>query len=158
MLSHSILLVISIVDIRTVSTIKKKQQSKNLLSQLSERGTDFTIGQSNFDAQIKSRDSMIHRGTSSDNRKTSTQIYQPQVDIHTLEGNIVSKVRIEVDMVMTMVGMRVHDAVLTAIENLVIPRVEVAMNSANVSTGWSVDGYFWNQIKGIFRVKSKAYK
>ena len=41
---------------------------------------------------------------------------------------------------MTWVEIRIQDAVLTAIENLVIPRVELALNSANASSGWSVDG------------------
>ena len=41
---------------------------------------------------------------------------------------------------MTTIETRVQDAVLTAIENVVIPRVELAMKSANVSSGRSVDG------------------
>ena len=46
----------------------------------------------------------------------------------TLEENSVGKVGSEVDSVMTAVETRIQDAVLTAIENLVIPRVELAMN------------------------------
>ena len=52
--------------------------------------------------------------------------------MHTLEENFVSKVRSQVDKVMTSVGTRVKYAVLTAIEILVIPRVELAMKSANL--------------------------
>ena len=40
---------------------------------------------------------------------------------------------------MTTVETRVQDAVLTAIENLVIPRVELANVSANEASGQSVD-------------------
>ena len=54
--------------------------------------------------------------------------------MHTLEQNIVSKVRTEVDKVMTAVKTRVQDAVLTAIESLVFLRVELAMKSANASS------------------------
>ena len=50
--------------------------------------------------------------------------------MHTLEENIVGKVQNEVDNVMTSVETRVQDAVLTAIEILVILRVELAMKSA----------------------------
>ena len=122
-----------------VSTRKKKQQNKKLFSQLSERDTDFMIGQSNQGEQIKNRDSMLRRGTSPDNASKPAQINYPQIDVHTLEENIVSKVRSEVDNVMTPVGTRVQDAVLTAIENLVIPRVELAMNSANARSERSAD-------------------
>ena len=59
--------------------------------------------------------------------------------MHALEENIDSKVRIKVDIVIITVESRFRDAVLTAIENLVIPRVEVAMKSANASSGRSVD-------------------
>ena len=47
--------------------------------------------------------------------------------------------RTEVDSVMTRVETRVQDAVLTALENLVIPRVELAMKSVNASSGRRVD-------------------
>ena len=56
--------------------------------------------------------------------------------MHTL----VSKVPSEVDNVITSVVTKTQDAVMTAIENLVIPRVELAMKSANASSGRSVDG------------------
>ena len=58
--------------------------------------------------------------------------------MHTLEEKIVSKVRSQVDNVMTSVETRVKDAVLTAIEILVIPRVELAMKSANPHSEQSV--------------------
>ena len=41
---------------------------------------------------------------------------------------------------MTMVETTVQDAVLTAIEKLVIPRVELAMKSANASSGRIING------------------
>ena len=44
------------------------------------------------------------------------------------------------DNVMTSVETRVKDAVLTAIENLLIPGVELAMKSANAPSGRSVNG------------------
>ena len=62
-----------------------------------------------------------------------------QVVMHTLVENIVSKARSEVDGVMTTVEFRIQDAVLTAIDNLVIPRVELAMKSTNASPRRSVD-------------------
>ena len=46
--------------------------------------------------------------------------------MHTLEENIISKVQREAENVMTAVKSRSQDTVFTAIENLVIPRVELA--------------------------------
>ena len=97
------------------------------------------MGRSNQDEQIERRDNMICRGTSSDNISNPTQVNYPQVDVHTFEENIVSKVRSEVDNVMTSVKTRVQDAVFTAIENLVVLTVEMAMKSANSPSGRSVD-------------------
>ena len=98
------------------------------------------IGQSNHDVQFESRDSMTYRGTSSNNTSYPTQVNCRQVDMHFSEENIVSKVRSTADNVMTTVKTRVQDAVLTAIMNLVIPRMELATKSANASSGRSVDG------------------
>ena len=82
---------------------------------------------------------MICRGISSDNISNPTQVSYPQVGVHTAEEYIVSKVRSEADNVMTSVKTRVQDAVFTAIENLVVSRVELAMKSANSPSGRSVD-------------------
>ena len=68
-----------------------------------------------------------------------THVSDSQVDMHTLEKNIANKVRHGVDSVMTKVGTRVQDAMLTSIENLVIPNVELAMKSVIASSGRSVD-------------------
>ena len=140
-----------------VSTRKKKQKNERLFSQLSERDTDFMIEQSNQNEHTENRDNMLRRGTSPDKASNPAQINYPQVDVHTLEEIIVSKVRSEVDNVMTSVEITVHDAVLTAVENLVIPRVELAMKSGNAFSGRSVDGFvlepdqgdFWGTIGGL---------
>ena len=123
-----------------VSTRKKKQQNKRLFGQLSEGDTDFVVGQSNHDVQNENVDNVAHGGTSPDNANHLTQVYYPRVDMNTLEENFVNKVRSEVDNVMTTVEIRVQNAVLIAMENLVIPRVELAMKSTNASSGRSVDG------------------
>ena len=58
---------------------------------------------------------------------------------------------------MTSVETRIQDAVLTAIGNLVIPRVEMAIKSANAPSGRSVDGALEPDQRN-FWVISKAYK
>ena len=145
-----------------VSTGKNKQQNKRLFSPLSERDTDSMIGQNNQDEQIESRYNMICRGISSDNVGNRTRVNYPQKDVHTPEENFVSKVRSEVDIVITSVETRVQDAVLTEIENLVNPRMELTMKSVNAPSGWSVDGNvlqpdqrdFSGNIEGLRRTAS----
>ena len=129
----------SIVGVRMVFTRKEKQQNKSLFSQLSERDTGFMTGQNNQEEQIESRDYILCRGTSSDIASNPTQIKYPRVDVHTLEENMVSKVRRDMDNVLTSFETCVQDALLTAIENLVILRVELAMKSTNAPSGWCVD-------------------
>ena len=64
---------------------------------------------------------MICKGTSSNNVGNPIQLNYPQVYVHTLKEKIVSKVRSDVDNVITSVGTRVQDAVMTAIESLLNP-------------------------------------
>ena len=92
------------------------------------------------------------------NTNKPTQVNGLQVDMHTLEKNIVSEVRSEVDSVMTAVETRVQDPVLTAIENLVIPRVGLAMKSVNASTERGMGGVVLNPEQRDFKGNSKAFK
>ena len=53
-----------------------------------------------------------------------------QVNMQTLEKSISNKVRCEVDSV---VETRVHNSILSAMDNFVIPKMEVAMRSTDSS-------------------------
>ena len=117
-----------------ISPRKKKQQNRRLFCQLGESDANFSIGQSDHDAQTESRANAADGDTSLSNRNNLNQVEGSQVGLHTLEENLVRKVQNEVDSVMTTVETRVQGAVLTAIENLVIPRIELAMKSVNAST------------------------
>ena len=57
---------------------------------------------------------------------------------------------------MKSVGTRIQDNVVTAIENLVLPRVELAINSANALSGQSVE--YWNVITGFSGENRKLTK
>ena len=122
------------------STQKYKQQTKKLFSQLDESNANFMIGRSNHEIQAESRTNMADRGIPSNNMKGPVQVKSPQLDMYTLEENIVSKVRSEVNSVMMTVETRVQDAVQTATEILVIPRVELALKSTNASSWRRGDG------------------
>ena len=66
--------------------------------------------------------------------------------------------RSNVDNVMESVETRVQDAVWTAIEFLVIPRVELAVKSANAHSERSVDGNVVEPDQMDFLEISKAYE
>ena len=100
-------LVNSTVDSNMVSTRKKKELKKKLLRQLSESDADFMIGQRDHKTQTESRDYTADRNISVYYTKDPSLVKSPQVDMHTLEKNIVDKVRSAIDSVMTTVETRV---------------------------------------------------
>ena len=109
-------LVNSTVDFNMFSTLKWKQHKKRLLSQLNECDADFMVQRNNHGAQSESRAKTVSRNTSLNNTNNLTQVNSPQMDMHSLEKNIVSKVRSEVGSAMTTVKTRAHDKVMTAME------------------------------------------
>ena len=96
------------------------------------------IGQSNHEAHTKNKANVADIDSSLNDTNDPTQDSGSQVDMHTFDKNISSKVRSGVYGAMKTVEARVQDAVLTAIENLVVPRVELAMESVNASSGHGV--------------------
>ena len=121
-------------------TRKKKQQNKRLFSKLHDSDADFLIGQNNREVQALSGTNMVDKTKSSSNINCSFQVNSPQVRMQILEENFVSEVRSELDSVMTTFETIVQDAVLTSMENMMIPRLELLMKSANAPSGRSVDG------------------
>ena len=136
-----------------VSTRKKKQQNKRLFGQFNKFGADFMIKQNNHEAQVGTKTNVEDIGTSSNSMNGPIQVNSS----HTWGKNRYYNTE-WIGYVMTTVETEVQNAVLTVVEKLLIPRVEVAMKSANASSGRSVDVTYWNLTRGIFRPKSKAYK
>ena len=141
-----------------VSARKERQQNKRLFNQLNESDADFIIVQNNHEAQAGDGTNVVDIGISSNNMKVPIQVNGQQVDIHTLEKSFVGKVGSEEDKVIKTVKTRVQDAVLTAIEVLVIPTVQLAMKLADASPGRVLTVTYCNLTKVIFRLKSKAYR
>ena len=121
-------------------TRKKKQQNKRLFSKLHVFDADFLIGHNNREVQAENWTKLLARIVSSRNMNGAIQGNSPQMDLQTLEENVVNKVRSQVNGVIRAVESRVQDGVMIAIENIVIRRVELALKSANVPSWRSVDG------------------
>ena len=116
--------------------------------------------QNHHEAQIESRVNAIEEEIDSNIVKNAAQTDSSQADLHTLEKNKVTKVRNQEYNVMTIVWNRVQDAMLTAMESLVIPRVEMAIKSADASSCWYVDSVveifldFLGNIEGLEMITS----
>ena len=89
--------------------------------------------------QTEGRMSMMEENITRNYTKNSAQVDGSQVEVHTLEKNIVNRVRCQLDSVVTTVETIVQVAILSATESLVIPRVELAMKSVNAFSEHSVD-------------------
>ena len=136
-----------------ISIREKIKQDKRLLSHvINEPDTDFLIGLINHEAQTGDRTNTKEESTALYTRNDATQTDDSQVDMH-----IVHKLHDEVSSVMTTVGARVQDATLTAMESLMIPWVELAINVVNASSGRDADSVmpdpdqrdFSGNIKGL---------
>ena len=79
-----------------------------------ETDANFMTGQGSHDAQNESRANAVDGENFLNKTKNPIQINDPQVDMHTVEKNIVSKVRSEVDSVIISAKTRLQDTVLTA--------------------------------------------
>ena len=73
------------------------------------------------------------------NANNSVPLDGPQVVVFTLEKSFTGRVRSEVDHDESTIETRIYDAILTARERLVIPRVDLAMKSVNTFSGRDID-------------------
>ena len=113
----------------------KKQQKEKLLSYLKKSLNDFTIendtsadtvGKETAQPQPGILVNSFGRSAVIENRTSHDQVF---------EGKLADKIRKEFDIPVTAVEIRVHDAILTATGNVVIPRVEMAVRSITESSG-----------------------
>ena len=92
------------------------------------------IKQNNHEAQAEGGANAVDRSTSLNTTKDPNQVDGLQLVRQIVEEKIVSKVQSEVVSEMTMVQTRVQDAAMTAIENLIFPKVKLAMKLFHASS------------------------
>ena len=89
-----------------------------------------------------------------------------QLDMLTLEKNFSDKVRSELESLVATVEARVHQATLSAMVILVVPRMELAFRSARISSAPNPDsvvldfdqGDFSNDMNGLQMTASSSFK
>ena len=120
-----------------VSTRKKRQSSRRLLSQLDDFDQDMIIGnavgerQENAVVNEETNDRDFTVGTSSN----SSVVNGNAMNVKALERCFNEKIDREMSNIVDTVEDRIQNAILTAIDNIVAPKIELAIKSINASSG-----------------------
>ena len=123
-----------------VSTRKKRQSNKRLLSQLDDFDQDVIIGntaserQENVVVNEGNNDQDFTIGTSN----VSSIINENVLNVKTLERCFNERIDREMKNIVETVEDRIQSAILTAIDNIVGPKIELAIRSINASCGRDV--------------------
>ena len=117
-----------------VSTGKKKQSNRRLLSHLDEFDQGIIIGNAASERQgniivIESNNFTV--GTSSDNLVTN----EKTVNVKTLERCFIEQIDREMIIIADSVEDRIQNSILNAIDSIVAPKIELAIRSINASSG-----------------------
>ena len=120
-----------------VSTRRKRQSNKKLLSQLDDFDRDIVIGtaardrQENIVVNEGTNDRDFTVGTSSNN----SVFNENAVNVKTLERSFNGRIDREMSNIVDTVEDRLQNAILAAIDNIVAPKIELAIRSLNASSG-----------------------
>ena len=120
-----------------VSTCKKRQSNKRLLSQLDDFDQDMIIGNAVTDRQ---ENVMVNEGTNDRNFTVGTSniesvIKGNEMSVKTLERCFNERIDRKMSNIVDTVEDRIQNAILTAIENIAAPKIELAIRSINASFG-----------------------
>ena len=122
------------------STRKKRQSNRRLLSQLDNFDQDMIIGNAfserpeNTVVSEGTNDRDFTVGTSSNNMV----INESTVNVKTLERCFNERIHKEMSNIVDTFEDRIQNAILTAIDNIVAPKIELAIRSINASSGRDV--------------------
>ena len=119
-----------------VSTRKKRQSNKRLLSQIDKFDQDMIIGNTVRESQ---ENAVVNEGTNDRDFTVSTSNYDSVIignvmSMKTLERCFNERIDREMSNIVDTVEDRIQNAILTAIENIVAPKIELAIRSKNASS------------------------
>ena len=123
-----------------VSTRKKRQSNKRLLSQLDDIDQDMIIGNA---ASERQENVVVNEGTNDQDFTVGTSNASSIVDenalnVRTLERCFNERIDTEMNNIVETVEDRIQNAILTAIDNIVAPKIELGIRSINTSSGRDV--------------------
>ena len=119
-----------------VSTRKKRQSNKSLLSQLDDFDQDMIIGSTVRESQ---ENALVNEGTNDRDFTVGASdddsvINGNVMSMKTLERCFNESIDREMSNIVDTVEDRIQNAILTAIENIVAPKIELAIRSINASS------------------------
>ena len=120
-----------------VSSRKKRQSNRRFISQLDDFDPDMIIGNAVSERQ---ENTVVNEGTNdrdftvgtSDN---SSVVNGNAMSVKTLERCFNEKIDREMSNIVDTVEDRIQNAILAAIDNIVAPKIELAIRSMNASSG-----------------------
>ena len=120
-----------------VSTRNKRQSNKRLLSQLDDFDRDMIIGNAVSERQ---ENAVVNEGTDDRDFTVGTSsidsiVHGNAMSVKTLERCFNEKIDREMSNIVDSVEDRIQNAILTAIDNIVTPKIELAIRSINASSG-----------------------
>ena len=123
-----------------VSTCKKRQSNKRLLSQLDDFDQDMIIGNATSERQ---ENVVVNEGTNDQDFTVGTSnvssiVNENALNVKTLERCFNERIDREMSNIVDTVEDRIQNAILTAIDNIVAPKIELAIRSINASSGRDV--------------------
>ena len=133
-----------------VSTRKKRQSNKRLLSQLDDFDQDMIIGNAVSERQ---ENAVVNMGTNDrdftvSNSSNNTAVNENAMNVKTLERRFNERIDREMSNIVDTVEDRIQNAILTAFENIVAPKIELAIRSINASSGRDVTSVIANSERG----------
>ena len=133
-----------------VSTRKKRQSNRRLLSQLDDYDQDMIIGNA---ASERQENVVVNKSTNDQDFTVSTTsnntaVIESTVNVKTLERCFNERIDREMNNIVDTVEDRIQNAILTAIDNIVAPKIELAIRSKNASSGRDVTSVTANSERG----------
>ena len=120
-----------------VSTRKKRQSNKRLLRQLDDFDQDIILGDA---ARQRQESNMVNEGTNDRDFTVGTSnnnsaINENAMNVKTLERFFNERIDREMSNIVDTVEDRIQNAILTGIDNIVAPKIELAIRSISASSG-----------------------
>ena len=123
-----------------VSTRKKRQSNKRLLSQLDDFDQDVIIGNTASERRenVVVNESIDDQNFTGGTSNVSSIVNENALNVKTLERCFNERIDREMSDIVDTVEDRIQNAILVAIDNIVAPKIELAIRSTNASSGRDV--------------------
>ena len=133
-----------------VSTRKKRQSNKRLLSQLDDLDQDLIIGNATSERQenVVVNEGTNDQGFTGDASNISPIANENASNVKTLERCFNERIDREMNNIVDTVEDRIQNAILIAIDNIIAPKIELAIKSVNASSGRDATSVSANSERG----------